>query len=115
MEWYVKVLKNYAVFEGRASRQEYWMFFLFNFIISFCLGFATGLLSAITKTDQTVLGNIYSLAVLVPSIAVGIRRMHDTDRNGWWQIVPIMGLVYSIEAGQSGPNKYGPDQKGRDV
>ena len=72
-------------------------------------------MSAITKTDQSVLGNVYTLAVLVPSIAVGIRRMHDTDRNGWWQIVPIMGLVYSIEAGQTGMNKYGPDPKGRDV
>ena len=113
MEWYIKVMKNYAVFEGRASRQEYWMFYLFNFIISFCLGICIGFLNVITKTDQTILGNIYTLATILPSIAVGIRRMHDTDRNGWWGIVPIMGLVYSIEAGQSGPNKYGLDPKER--
>ena len=113
MEWYIKVMKNYAVFEGRASRQEFWMFQLFNFIISFCLGFCAGLLSAITKTDQTILSNIYTLAIIVPSIAVSIRRMHDTGRNGWWSIVPIMSLVYTIEAGQSGPNKYGLDPQGR--
>ena len=87
MEWYIKVLKDYAVFEGRASRQEYWMFQLFNIIISFCLGFVTGFLSAITNTDQTILVNIYTLAVLIPNIAVGIRRMHDTERNGWSVLV----------------------------
>jgi uncharacterized membrane protein YhaH (DUF805 family) len=108
MEWYIKVLKNYAVFDGRASRQEYWMFFLFNIIISFCLGFALGILSGITKTDQTVLGNIYSLAVLLPGIGVAIRRMHDTGRSGWWSIVPIMGLIYACEAGSPEANKYGP-------
>jgi uncharacterized membrane protein YhaH (DUF805 family) len=113
MEWYIKVLKNYAVFEGRASRQEYWMFFLFNIIISFCLGLFIGILSGITKTDQTVLGNIYTLATLLPSIAVAIRRMHDTGRNGWWCIAPIISLVYLAEAGHSGANKYGPDPKGR--
>jgi uncharacterized membrane protein YhaH (DUF805 family) len=113
MEWYIKVLKNYAVFEGRASRQEYWMFTLFNILISFAIGFVTGFISAYTKTDQTVLANVYSLAVFIPSIAVAIRRMHDTDRNGWWCIVPIASLIFSIEAGQVGPNKYGPDPKGR--
>jgi uncharacterized membrane protein YhaH (DUF805 family) len=113
MEWYIKVLKNYAVFEGRASRQEYWMFILFHFIIAFAIGFISGMLSAITKTDQTVLGNIYSLATFIPGIAVCIRRMHDTDRSGWWSLVPILGLVYLIEEGQAKPNKYGPDPRGQ--
>jgi uncharacterized membrane protein YhaH (DUF805 family) len=113
MEWYIKVLKNYAVFEGRASRQEYWMFALFNILISIGIGVLTGFISVYTKTDQTILGNIYSLAVLIPSIAVAIRRMHDTDRSGWWCIVPIAGLIFAIEAGQVGANKYGPDPKGR--
>ena len=112
MEWYMRVLKKYAVFEGRASRQEYWMFTLFHFIISFAIGFITGMLSAITKTDQSILSSIYTLATIVPIFAVNIRRMHDTDRNGWWCIVPILGLVYSIEAGQTGPNKYGSDPRG---
>jgi uncharacterized membrane protein YhaH (DUF805 family) len=113
MEWYIKVLKNYAVFDGRASRQEYWMFVLFNIIIAFVIGLVSGILSGIMKTDQSVLGIIYNLAVLVPSIAVAIRRMHDTDRSGWWSIVPIAGLIFAIEAGHEGQNKYGPDPKGR--
>ena len=107
MDWYIKVIKNYAVFEGRASRQEYWMFFLFNIIIAFCLGIVIGVLQSITKTDQSVLGNIYNLAILIPSIAVAIRRMHDTNRSGWWSIVPIASLIFLCEAGHPGENKYG--------
>lgn len=108
MEWYIKVLKNYAISNGRASRKEYWMFTLFNLIISFSLGIFVVGLSVITKTDQTVLYNIYNLAVFVPSITVGIRKMHDTDRNGWWCVVPIINLVYLIEAGHPETNKYDP-------
>jgi uncharacterized membrane protein YhaH (DUF805 family) len=111
MDWYIKVLKKYAVFEGRASRQEYWMFALFNVIVAIAIGFLGGLLSSILKTDQTVLSNIYTLATFIPSIAVGIRRMHDTNRSGWWIIVPIAGLIFAIQAGQPGENKYGPDPK----
>lgn len=115
MEWYVKVLKNYAVFEGRASRQEFWMFTLFDVLIAIGLVIFTLTLTSVTKTDQTILSNIYSFAMTIPRIAVAIRRMHDTDRSGWWCIVPIMSLVYEIEAGQTGVNKYGPDPKGRGV
>ncbi len=113
MEWYVKVLKNYAEFTGRASRQEYWMFFLFNILISIGLNILGGVLSRILKTDQTILSNIYSLAVLVPGVAVAIRRMHDTGRNGWWCIVPIAGLIFACEPSQPGPNKYGPAPNGK--
>jgi uncharacterized membrane protein YhaH (DUF805 family) len=109
MKWYIKVLKNYAVFSGRASRTEYWMFFLFNIIFSFLLGVLEGILSSVTKTDQRVLGNIYSLAVLIPSIAVGCRRMHDTNRSGWWLIVPIVSLIFLVGEGTKGNNKFGPD------
>jgi uncharacterized membrane protein YhaH (DUF805 family) len=107
MEWYVKVLKNYAEFTGRASRKEYWMFFLFNLIISVGLTVVGGVLGSVTKTNQGILSNIYSLAVLVPSIAVAIRRMHDTGRNGWWCIVPIANLIFACESSQPGENKYG--------
>ena len=107
MDWYIKVIKNCSVLEGRASRQEYWMFFLFSFIVSFCIVIVELILESITKTNQSVLSNIYSLAMLAPSISVAIRRMHDTNRSGWWSIVPIMSLVYLIEAGHPGENKYG--------
>jgi uncharacterized membrane protein YhaH (DUF805 family) len=113
MEWYIKVLKNYAEFTGRASRKEYWMFALFNIIISIGLGILGGVLQNVTRTNQGILGNIYSLAVLVPSIAVAIRRMHDTGRSGWWCIVPIANLIFACESSQPGSNKYGsnPNEK----
>ncbi|MDV3351166.1 DUF805 domain-containing protein [Leptolyngbyaceae cyanobacterium CCMR0082] len=111
MEWYIKVLKNYAVFEGRARRKEYWMFVLFNFLAALCLGFIEGFLGAFSNTDQSILSFIYNLAVLIPSIAVGIRRMHDVDRSGWWILCPIVNLVFAVTDGTAGSNKFGPDPK----
>jgi len=106
MQWYLAVLKKYTVFTGRARRQEFWMFFLFNVIISVVLSvvasFAKGL---------AILSVIYSLAVLLPGIAVAIRRMHDTDRSGWWLFVPIVPIVFALTAGTSGENKFGADPK----
>lgn len=112
MKWYLKVLKQYAVFSGRASRTEYWMFVLFNFIAAFVVGFVGALLGALTKTDQSVLGNIYQLAVFLPSIAVGCRRMHDTDRSGWWLLVPIANLIFAVQEGTKGENKFGANPWG---
>ena len=114
MNWYLDVLKNkYALFSGRARRMEYWMFTLFNVIISFALGFIEGILGG-----PGILGLIYGLAVLIPGIAVTIRRLHDTDRSGWWLLiifVPIIGalvlLVFMILEGTPGENQYGPNPK----
>ena len=78
MKYYLKVLQNYATFTGRARRSEYWYFALFNMIVSFIIGFIGGI------TDFIFLGNIYSLAVLIPSLAVGLRRMHDVGKSGWF-------------------------------
>ncbi|ELS02198.1 putative membrane protein [Xenococcus sp. PCC 7305] len=107
MKWYIQVWKKYAVFSGRAHRTEYWMFFLFNFIVAIGVGLISGVLGAITSTDQSILGNIYTLATLVPSLAVGVRRMHDTDRSGWWIIVPIANLIFAITKGTEGENRFG--------
>lgn len=112
MKWYIKVLKNYAVFSGRASRTEYWMFILFHTIFGFLVVLIGALLSNVTKTDQMVLGNIYNLALLIPSIAVGCRRMHDIDRSGWWQMVPIVVFIFSIREGTRGDNRFGSDPWG---
>ncbi|MBN2584135.1 MAG: DUF805 domain-containing protein [Planctomycetes bacterium] len=112
MNWYIGVLKKYAVFDGRARRKEYWMFVLFNIIISFVLGIIDGLIG------YPVLGLIYSLAVLLPGLGVSIRRLHDTGRSGWWILigfVPIVGfiilLVFMVTEGTKGENAYGPDPK----
>ena len=108
MKWYVKAWKKYAVFSGRASRKEYWMFLLFNVIVAFFVGMVSAILEPATSSDQSVLVNIYQLAVLIPSISVGCRRMHDTDRSGWWLLVPIVSLIFLIEEGTKGANKFGP-------
>lgn len=115
MEWYLAVLKKYAVFNGRARRKEYWMFFLLNLIFTLLLGAVDGILGTV------VLGFIYSLAVLIPSIAVGVRRLHDTGRTGWWlliSLIPIIGILvliyFMVSDGTLGHNEYGPNPKGVD-
>jgi uncharacterized membrane protein YhaH (DUF805 family) len=108
MKWYLKVVKdNYANFKGRASREEYWMFVLFNFIFIIALSFIEVFLFGLYSS---ILSNIYYLAVLVPTIAVGVRRMHDTGKSGWFLLIPIYNLILAVTSGESGENQYGaPD------
>ena len=112
MNYYFDVLKKYAIFNGRARRKEYWMFFLFNLIISIVLF----LISLVIKTE--ILSYIYMLAVLMPGIALGARRLHDTNRSGWWLLisfVPVVGLIvliiFFVQDSTPGENKYGPNPK----
>lgn len=113
VSWYLAVLKNYVGFSGRARRKEYWMFVLFNVVISFVLGAIGALI------DQgSLLGSIYALAVLLPGLAVTVRRLHDTGRAGWWLLisfVPLIGfivlLVFTAADGEPGDNAYGPNPK----
>ena len=116
MNWYIKVLKNYVVFTGRARRTEYWMFVLCNIIVAILLAVIDRMLGTVSEGGQGLLGSIYSLAVLLPSIAVGVRRLHDTGRSGLWFLivfVPCVGgiilLVFFVQGGDAGPNEYGPD------
>ena len=105
MKYYLKVLKQYAVFDGRATRKEFWMFFLFNVIIIYVLGFIGGFMNI------SFISNIYSLAVLIPGIAVGIRRMHDVGKSGWFILIPIYNFVLAVTDGNTGSNEYGDDPK----
>ncbi|MEJ5053649.1 DUF805 domain-containing protein [Sphingobacterium sp. MYb382] len=107
MNYYLSVLKKYATFNGRARRSEYWYFFLFNGVIAFVLGFLEGLISIGTP----ILSSIYSLAVLIPGIAVAIRRMHDVGKSGWFVLVPIYNLILACSNGEVGENEFGPDPK----
>lgn len=111
MDWYLGVWKKYAVFDGRARRKEYWMFFLFNLLASWILVFLDNALGLADSAGNGPLDGLYSLAVLLPSIAVGIRRMHDTDHSGWWILVPFVNFVFAVTEGTSGPNRFGPDPK----
>ncbi|GHF50936.1 DUF805 domain-containing protein [Streptomyces griseosporeus] len=112
MHWYVDVLKNYAVFHGRARRQEYWMFAAFNVGIYIVLMFVDG------YVGSEVASTLYSLAILLPSLGVTVRRLHDTDRSGWWCLIgllPLVGfvvmLIFMATEGTPGQNKYGVNPK----
>jgi uncharacterized membrane protein YhaH (DUF805 family) len=112
MDWYVDVLKKYAVFAGRARRKEYWVFTLVNLVISVLLAFVDSILGTMA------IGLIYALAVLLPSIAVTVRRLHDTGRSGWWALIvllPILGVIVLLVMmcfdSQSGDNAWGPNPK----
>jgi uncharacterized membrane protein YhaH (DUF805 family) len=115
MSWYLKVLQNYVTFSGRARRKEYWMFALINIIISFALSM---LARGTESTALLYVSYAYTLAVLLPHLAVGVRRLHDTGRSGWWlliALIPIIGAIWLIVllagAGNSGTNEYGDDPK----
>jgi uncharacterized membrane protein YhaH (DUF805 family) len=124
MGWYLKALRQYTDFTGRARRKEYWIFTLVNVIISFVLGFLDSVLDLVGNIGNIgllnigLLGGLYSLAVLLPSWAVGCRRLHDIGRRGWWQliaIIPLIGwimlIVFWATDGERQPNAYGPDPK----
>lgn len=105
MNYYLNVLKNYATFTGRARRSEYWYFALFNLIAYLALYYIGAALGI------PLLGSIYYLAVIVPVIAVGVRRMHDVGKSGWYVLIPIYNLILAFTDGNVGPNEYGADPK----
>jgi len=105
MNWYLEVIKKYAVFNGRARRKEYWMFFLFNLIFAFVIGIIGGVIR------MPILSMLYALAVLLPGLAAAIRRMHDTNHSGWWLLLPIVNLVFACQEGTKGGNRFGSDPK----
>ena len=119
MNWYLQALKKYAVFSGRSRRKEYWFFVLFYVLISIGLGIIDVMLGLQTAKGMGILGAIYALALLVPSLSVTVRRLHDTGRTGWWILivfVPVIGwlvlLVFMFLDSQPGDNAYGPSPKG---
>ena len=122
MNYYLAALKNYAVFQGRARRAEFWWFVLCNFIVSMVL---QTLFGAVLLTAEEGGGSplafipvLYTLAVLIPSIAVGVRRLHDSGRSGWWiliGLVPLIGaivlIVFYVQDSNPGDNEYGANPK----
>jgi uncharacterized membrane protein YhaH (DUF805 family) len=119
MKWFVKCMKQYADFGGRARRTEFWMFVLFNIIFSViaslidrAIGFKIGAI------QMGIIGLIYSLAVLIPALAVSVRRLHDIGKSGWMvliNLIPLIGLIWFIvlmvKDSQPGENQYGPNPK----
>ncbi|MGB8215285.1 MAG: DUF805 domain-containing protein [Anaerolineales bacterium] len=125
MSWYIAVLKKYAVLSGRARRKEYWMFYLFNLIIAIVIGVIVGIATSMDANNGTslapiftVLSYLYSFAILLPSLGVTVRRLHDIGKSGWWifiSLIPIIGdiwlLVLLCTDSQPGTNQYGPNPK----
>ncbi len=140
MEWMILPFKRYAEFSGRSRRMEYWMFALLNVIVMtvlMFLAFGAGGFASLADPEAAEAGLgamfgglglllvIYALAVLIPSVAVTVRRLHDRDMSGWWYLgailgsmIPVIGFLVSIAflvlmalPGTRGPNRYGPDPK----
>lgn len=119
-------LRKYATFTGRARRMEFWLFWLFTFVVGLVSSMLTGGLGPDPLHPAFGLGFliycVISLALFIPSLAVGFRRLHDTDRSAWWLLIgliPLLGalvlIVFFLLEGTRGPNKYGPDPKGEGV
>ena len=125
MNWYLKVLKQYVDFDGRARRKEYWMFTLMNGIIGLVLQWGTiGILESAESSDNMTnlvglgIPIAYSILVFLPTIAVSVRRMHDVGKSGWMvliNLIPLIGSIWyfvlSISDSQMGDNQYGPNPK----
>ena len=141
MNWYIKVWKNYAVFNGRATRSEFWYFFLIHVVVILILGVidnaiwgsysgfelfrhtddlysSESLYAVNTMGPIGILTTIYFIAASVPYLAVAVRRLHDTNRSGWWvliKIIPIVGLIvifiFMVLDGTPGDNRFGGDPK----
>ena len=110
MNWYFKAWKKYAVFGGRAGRQEYWYFVLFNILAYILLSIIAG---TIGKIGAGLL-SLYAVAVFLPGLAASVRRLHDTNRSGWWLLIspipgvgPILLLVFLTQGGEPVENQYG--------
>ncbi|MFZ7306828.1 DUF805 domain-containing protein [Avibacterium avium] len=114
MNWYLYVLKNYAQFNGRARRKEFWWFVAVDFLLYVILG----MLDFVLLNNDFEFTGVYGLATLIPSLAVRVRRLHDTDRSGWWLLIgfiPVIGFIvlfiFACLDGTQGRNRFGEDPK----
>jgi uncharacterized membrane protein YhaH (DUF805 family)/Tfp pilus assembly major pilin PilA len=115
MKWFLAAVKQYATFSGRAQRSEYWFFFLFWWLIYIGLAIVDGLIFG----TPGILAGLFAIGMFLPSIAVSVRRLHDTNRSGWWFLLnalPLIGwlilFIFTVQDSQSGANSFGPNPKG---
>jgi uncharacterized membrane protein YhaH (DUF805 family) len=123
MNHFTAALKKYAVFTGRSSRSEYWYFILFCLLISVMISFVEGFFQGLfgvssSETQFPILGPAFQLAMLIPSISISVRRLHDISKSGWWlllDLIPIVGWIiifcFSVMDSTQGDNIYGPNPK----
>ena len=131
MNWYLAVIKKYAEFSGRARRKEYWMFVLFNLIFLFAAAVLDNIFGTTFKFESGYgsqampygwLYMLYAFALVIPGLAVCVRRLHDVGKSGWMLLIvfiPFIGAIWLLvlycTAGDQGDNKYGPDPKANEV
>ena len=119
MSWFVEAVKKYAMFGGRSRRKEYWYFTLFYVLITLVLAVIDNVIGTWSSSSSVgLLSGIFILALLLPGIAVTVRRLHDIGRTGWWYLIsfiPIIGtlvlLVFTVQDGTAGSNNYGSNPK----
>ncbi|AKU14803.1 DUF805 domain-containing protein [Luteipulveratus mongoliensis] len=118
MDYYTSVIKRYVDFSGRARRKEFWMYTLINWIISIVLSIVDKIIGTDFGNGGGLLAGLYALAVFLPSLGVAVRRLHDTNRSGWWVLIgliPVIGFIvlilFWIKEGDPHPNEHGPDPK----
>jgi|SRR3989338_10366701 len=109
MNYYFDAFRKYATFNGRTTRKEYWMFVLFHIIVAILLSIVDTVIGA-----DSILVGLYGLAAIIPILAIAVRRLHDTNRSGWWLLIngiPLIGaivmFVFTVQKGTVGDNKYG--------
>ena len=119
MNWYLIALKKYAVFSGRSRRKEYWYFYLFYILFIFVLTFIDIMIGTYDAVAEIgLIGGVFVLSMLIPLLAASVRRLHDTDRSGWWlliALIPLIGaiviLVFTLQDSKPGENQYGSNPK----
>ena len=119
MNWYFIALKKYAVFSGRSRRKEYWYFYLFYILFIFVLTFIDVMIGTYDEVAEIGLfAGIFILFMLIPLLAASVRRLHDTDRSGWWlliNLIPLIGVivftVFTLQDSKPGENQYGSSPK----
>lgn len=118
MEYFVDALKKYVEFNGRARRKAFWMYVLIYFLIAFAVSIVEAVISGATGTEINLISALLTLGLLLPSLAIGARRLHDIGHSGWWQligIIPLVGfivlIIFYVRDSQPGDNEYGPNPK----
>ena len=121
MHWFMEVLRKYAVFSGRARRKEYWYFalgYLVLYVACALIDWVLGPIWSLIGEDIGLFGLLLAIGLFLPSLAVTVRRLHDTDRSGWWILIffiPIVGVIVAVVflalKGTEGENRFGPDPK----
>ena len=111
MKWFIKAMSQYADFDGRARRREFWWFIFFVNLFSFILAYLSAFIWLVGSDGSKTFNSLLQLAVFIPGLSVSVRRMHDTDHSGFWVLVPFANLYFCLKDGTQGDNSYGHDPK----